>query len=264
MNETMFDNNWDDPSWDDIDTDGSTDTINTDNINNEVDTQQDNSDKQNKKETSINKHKQSKQYKNETIDNSKKDMILYILADKIQPGVLSYLRAYGLNVTAIFTNVDTARGYLLMQTNPTRIVIIDSGTGKFLTSTVRNELVDMIGVNGEDSKFTVFYTDNDLKQCAIDSLGKDAKNVEWLKFKSTAIVAAIMLKHNENYIIDADMNMEEAQYDESILCKLGEKCLYDTDSSISIGSPIITAEQISKNVLSEESDSIKKFNVVIK
>ena len=49
---------------------------------------------------------------------------------------------------------------MIMQMQPLRIVVIDSGTGKFITPTIRKDLIDMIGMADEDIDFTIFYTDS--------------------------------------------------------------------------------------------------------
>lgn len=232
----------------------------------ETDTQQTEVEADVKSNKKVKKSKKAKDTK-EIADNTanevveKPKMVLYMLLDKPIPGLLGYLRAFGLNVTAIFTNVDTARGYLLMQTMPTRVVVVDSGSGKFITTTIRKELIDMVGVNGEDSKFTVFYSDPSLKSDAVAEIGKEAKEIEWIKYKSTAVIAAIILSHNEEYIIDEMTKMEDDGAESNILSYTGEKCLNDLTDNI--GSPIITPEQIMSNIASSEAKALPAFEVVL-
>lgn len=152
------------------------------------------------------KAKNSKTSK-DTVDEQPKvkpDYILYVVSDRITHGTLPYMRNSGLKVTGIFDQIDVLRNKLLMQFNSVRIVVIDSGTGKFVTPTIRKELIDMIGVNDENIKFTVFYTDSVLKSDAMEELGKAAKSVEWIKYKGTPVVVATMLLHDENYVYDLD------------------------------------------------------------
>lgn len=205
--------------------------------------------------------KETQEYSNNTAQNSENivesEMVLYVITDKPIPGLLEYMRSFGLNVTAVFSQVDLARGYLLMQSLPTRVVIVDSGTGKFMTTTIRKELIDMIGVNGEDSKFTVFYSDSALKSDANSSLGKVAKSVEWIKYSNTAVMVASLLLHHEKYILDESTAMSESTVDDSILAYVGAKVECESDDKI--GVPIINSDLILKNVVQSNDDGLRGF-----
>lgn len=193
-------------------------------------------------------------------DEPKKDLVLYIIIDKKIPGLIGYMRSFGLNVTAIFDSVDEARGHLLMQAAPTRVVVVDTGSGKFMTTMIRNDIIDMLGVNGEDSLFTVFYSDSSLKSDAISTLGKEAKPIEWIRFTTTSVVVATMLSHHENYVYDQGTKMSEAVEDSSILGYKGQETPLAGPSD-NIGAPIITPEQIYKNMVESDQPGIPGFEL---
>lgn len=189
------------------------------------------------------------------------DLVLYIIIDKKIPGLIEYMRSFGLKVNAVFDNVSEARGYLLMQTDPTRVVIVDTGSGKFMTTMIRADLVDMMGVNSEDVLFTVFYSDPSLKHDAIASLGKEAKAIEWIKYSGSSVVVAAMLSHSENYIYDEATKMLESKVDKSILWFKGDETPLAVDSD-NIGAPIITPEQVYKNLVDSNQPGIPGFEPV--
>lgn len=187
----------------------------------------------------------------------KTDCILYVVTDKPTRGLVEYMRSCGLNVTNIYDNIADIRNILLMQFENTRIAIIDSGSGKFITPTIRKELIDMIGANDEDTRFTVFYTDSILKSDATSELGKAAKSIEWIKYQSTPIFVASMLCHeNENYVIDK-ANAYKERKEDSILAYIGDS---PKDCELEKLGPLsITAASVSKNVLDESAGCIRKF-----
>ena len=198
--------------------------------------------------------------KNEPIEPVKYDCILYIVTDRIIHGMVDYMRDCGLNVNNIFDNIETVRNMLLMQFNRCRIVVIDTGSGKFVTPTIRKELIDMIGVNDENLKFTVFYTDSVIKSDAMEALGKAGKSIEWVKYKTTPIVVAAMLSHaEENYIDDSMTRCSGEKTEDDILNSMGLPT-YGCELE-KMSPPIITASAIHKNVVEFEGDGIPKFNI---
>lgn len=211
----------------------------------------------NNKDKKEKKVKKSKETEEVAKPVEKKDCILYVVTDKPTRGLVEYMRSCGLNVTNIYDNIADMRNILLMQFENTRIAIIDSGTGKFITPTIRRELIDMIGANDDDTRFTVFYTDSILRSDANTELGKAAKTIEWIKYQSTPIFVASMLCHeNENYIIDKANEYKESKED-SILGYIGDSpknCELEK-----LGPLSITAASISKNVLDESAGCIRKF-----
>ena len=80
------------------------------------------------------KSKKVKRSKAEAVEDAEKpEMILYLIIDKPVHGILKYIRESGLKVSNMFSNIKEAKDAVLMQTEPTRIVVVDTGTGRFTT-----------------------------------------------------------------------------------------------------------------------------------
>lgn len=147
----------------------------------------------------------------------KKDMILYIIIDKPVFGLINYFRESGLKVSNIFSDITEAKNAVLMQSEPTRIVVIDTGLGRFTTTTMRAELIDMLGISDEQNKTTVFFTDSVLKVDTNRALGKSGKNIDWIRYQSTAIVAATILEYKEQYKYDMEDDVDLVSPENDIL-----------------------------------------------
>lgn len=145
------------------------------------------------------------------------DKILYIVIDKAIPGLINYFRECGVKVSNIFNDIVDAKNTVLMQSEPIRIVVIDTGMGKFTTTAMRAELIDMLGIADENSRTTVFFTDSALKVDTIRTLGKSSKKIDWIQYKSTAVVAGTILSYGENYIYDMEDDLDVVEKDRGAL-----------------------------------------------
>ena len=163
--------------------------------------------------------------------DNKEKVMLYLIADKEVPGMLEYFRERGLNISKLFTDIGEARSNLLLQENRIRIVIIDSGTGRFVSTIVRKELVDLIGISDEDNLFTVFYTDPVIKSSVLNDLSKELYTIDWFKFTTTVAVVATMLKYKEEYIPDDDYdNILDIDVDSALKNKVNPDNESDNDN----------------------------------
>ena len=152
---------------------------------------------------------EKQQAKEEVARAKQRDKILYIVIDKPVPGILNYLRESGLKVSKLFSDIGRAKNAVLMQDEPLRIVVIDTGVGAFTTTTMRKEMIDMLGMLDEENQISVFYTDSALKVDTLRTLGKSGKEIDWNQYKSTSIVAATILSYNENYKYDSMCDKDE-------------------------------------------------------
>ena len=134
----------------------------------------------------------------------KPKMMLYLVIDKPVEGLLNYFRMSGVNVSNIYSDISEAKNEVIMQSDPLRIVIVDTGLGKFTTTTMRAELIDMMGISDDQNRTTVFYTDSALKVDTLHTLGKSGKDIDWFKYQSTALVVATLLSYNEEYILNSE------------------------------------------------------------
>lgn len=192
---------------------------------------------------------------------------LYLVSDKVVPGLLEYLNDCGLAVTDIFDGVEPLKNTLLLQSSRARIVIIDSGTGRFISPNVRKELVDIIGMNDENLQFTIFYTDNILKSTTIQELGKMGKELEWVKYSSTVVVAAYLLMKHEKYNIRRKA-MSDAEYSQKT-DSLRNKLKYIKGSEVPNRKPealpqlTVNPDDIVAHFEGDTENEIQSFKVVI-
>lgn len=185
------------------------------------------------KEKAPKKKSNSSNDEEQVVVEEKQDRVLYLVTDKMIPGLLTYLRECGLNVSRIFDNIDKINAVLMMQSQKVRVVILDTGTGKFLTTSIRKDLIDMLGSSDDDVKFTVFYSDSALKIDTIYELGKVGKQINWIHYMSTPAVVANLLQSNENYIMSSPEKETPRETMESALMYVGD------DPGCDLAEPIV-------------------------
>lgn len=137
---------------------------------------------------------------NEEEHGIKKERLLYIVSDRVSRRFKEYVVDVGLNVEDIFSELESARDSMLLQFEDYRMVIVDTGTGKFTSVTARKELIDMIGIMDEQTSVSIFYTDEALKSEAKVQLGKKYKGIHWCKYEGTPKMVAEIMKLGEDYI----------------------------------------------------------------
>lgn len=225
---------------------------------------------QEKEEEEASKHskhsKHSKRKKTKKEDDGKPiNLILYIVADKANVGMASYCRNYGANVSRVFTNIAEARDNLLMQVEPFRVIVIDSGSGRFTNMGARKELIDLLGICDVDTRITVFYTDSAIKTDVELSDEVEDKKINWYKYRSTPDIVAHILQNSEkeNYILDANSN-DNIVVDESILNIKGLSV--KEGKKIDLGKPSITPDDIIFNMVNNKSTEgeLPKYDIKIR
>lgn len=203
---------------------------------------------------------------NDTTENIEKpkDLILYIIMDKSNPSTLQYYRECGINVSKIFTNINDAKDTLLMQINPVKILIVDTGTGRFSAMGSRKELLDLMGICDEDARISVYYTDTVIKSEVEYNESFEERNIHWHRFKSNTDVVAHLLRNvgKENYIYDNEDKDKVSETPEDILDFTGFKV--DEPKQINIGEPSITLNDIKVHMVDNESteDEIESYNII--
>lgn len=222
-------------------------------------------EKEAKKEKEVvSKHSKRKKSKKEE-DDKPINLILYIVADKAHVGMTSYCRNYGANVSRVFTNIAEARDSLLMQVEPFRVIVIESGTGRFTNMGARKELIDLLGICDVDTRITVFYTDSAIKTDVELSDEVEDKKINWYKYRSTPDIVAHILQNSEkeNYILDANSN-DNIVVDESILNIKGLSV--KEGKKIDLGKPSITPDDIIFNMVNNKSTEgeIPKYDIKIR
>lgn len=194
-----------------------------------------------------------------------RDLILYIIIDKANPAMLQYYRECGVNVSKIFTNINDAKDTLLMQVDPVKILIIDTGTGRFSAMGSRKELLDLMGICDEDAMISVFLTDTVIKSEVEYNESFETKKIHWYKFKSNTDVIAKLLqaKDKENYVYDDNDKDSIDDIPENVLDFKGFKA--KVDDGINIGNPTIDIFDIKVHMAenSDNSDEIPGYEIKI-
>ena len=194
-----------------------------------------------------------------------RDLILYIIIDKANPAMLQYYRECGVNVSKIFTNINDAKDTLLMQVDPVKILIIDTGTGRFSAMGSRKELLDLMGICDEDAMISVFLTDTVIKSEVEYNESFETKKIHWYKFKSNTDVIAKLLqaKDKENYVYDDNDKDSVDDIPENVLDFKGFKA--KVDDGINIGNPTIDIFDIKLHMAenSDNSDEIPGYEIKI-
>lgn len=189
----------------------------------------------------------------ETDENEVKDLVLYIIADKCNPGMLEYFRSYGANVSKIFTNIEEARDTLLIQVVQSRLVVLDTGTGRFTNMGTRKALIDLLGICDEDTRISVFYTDSVIKEEVSNAEEVEDKLITWHTYRSTADVLANILQNSkkENYIFDNEAASVDNTVDENCLNIKGLPVA--CEESMDLGLPSIRPDEIRINMVENDS-----------
>ena len=152
-----------------------------------------------------------------------------------------------------------------MQVEPFRVIVIDSGTGRFTNMGARKELIDLLGICDTDTRITVFYTDSAIKTDVELSDEVEDKKINWYKYRSTPDIVAHILQNSEkeNYILDANSN-DNIVVDESILNIKGLSV--KEGKKIDLGKPSITPGDIIFNMVNNKSTEgeLPKYDIKIR
>lgn len=187
----------------------------------------------------------------------KQKVSLFVLTDKLTPHTLEFARDSGLAVSNIFTSVDDLKSLLMTTFGVTRIVVVDSGTGRFVAPATRKDLIDAIGMADDDVKFTVFYTSNLLKEDAKNTLTDNSANVEWVPYKCTSVCVAVMLMHKaEEYVYDSVAYADAEKFEDDIMKRVGKdsRCKLD-EPSVSM----LNLANLYQRMFSDESKELPAF-----
>ena len=187
----------------------------------------------------------------------KQKVSLFVLTDKLTPHMMEFARDSGLAVSNIFTSVDDLKSLLMTTFGVTRIVVVDSGTGRFVAPATRKDLIDAIGMADDDVKFTVFYTSNLLKEDAKNTLTDNSDNVEWVPYKCTSVCVAVMLMHKaEEYVYDSVAYADAEKFEDDIMKHVGK------DSRCNLDEPSVSMLNLSnlyQRMFSDESKELPAF-----
>lgn len=187
----------------------------------------------------------------------KQKVSIFVLTDKLTPHMMEFARDSGLAVSNIFTSVDDLKSLLMTTFGVTRIVVVDSGTGRFVAPATRKDLIDAIGMADEDVRFTVFYTSNLLKEDAKNTLTDNSANVEWVPYKCTSVCVAVMLMHKaEEYVYDSVAYADAEKFEDDIMKHVGKDSRYNLDEpSVSM----LNLSNLYQRMFSDEGKELPAF-----
>ena len=124
----------------------------------------------------------------------KKQYVLYILTDNSSKELIEYFGNRGVTVAKEFYEIEDLRNELLMQVKPAKIVIIDSGTGKFTGVGARKKLIDLLGISSDTNRIVMFNTNKAIKSAVKGTPSLDEKNISWFDYKGTAYILLKLLE----------------------------------------------------------------------
>lgn len=189
----------------------------------------------------------------------KREYVLYIVTDKQADGLLSYFRYYGCKVSKVFTNIKDASEAVVMSMTPCKVVVIETGRGKFTSVSNRKNLMEVLSLGAEtdtsdgdyNNEVEIFYTDSIVKAEAKNSVEFDYKKLKWHKYSTTAVVLATLLQElkEEAYVYEYEDKEEIDKSDDLIKFK-GVPA--KTNERMDIGLPALRLFEI----LEHEGDNI--------
>lgn len=159
----------------------------------------------------------------------KREYVLYIVTDKQADGLLSYFRYYGCKVSKVFTNIKDASEAVVMSMTPCKVVVIETGRGKFTSVSNRKNLMEVLSLGAEtntsdedyNNEVEIFYTDSIVKAEAKNSVEFDYRKLKWHNYSTTAVVLATLLQElkEETYIYEYEDSEEIDKSDDLIKFK---------------------------------------------
>ena len=184
------------------------------------------------------------------------DRVLYVVMDKEIPDMGEFMRGLGIDVYAVYRDIEGVRNPLLMSSEPSRLVMLETGTGLLTSTKNREQLLDIVGMQDDETLITVFYTDDSIRRDAMRRLGKGNKAVEWVEYTTTLEAMAHILKYGERYILDEYASVGDDIGEGDMLKYTG--ILYDRD--IECTKDNLSREDLS-SLVSEELVGIESFSI---
>ena len=141
-----------------------------------------------------------------------KSTALFILSEKEIPGISEFAANEGIFIQEEFTSIEAAKIALLLEASISKIVIIETGLGKFVSMGNRKELIDLLGMcNGVDKSAIVFYTNSVLKSGALSELGRKNKGIQWEKYNTTTQVLDKLKDTNEKFVTHTEQTHRKTE-----------------------------------------------------
>lgn len=187
-----------------------------------------------------------------------KEMVLYVISDKDTNDLLTFMRECGLVVDRIFETIEDLKNALLFLDIPCRIVVIDSGSSKFSSISMRKELIDLLGIADEQNKISIYYTDNSIKSDAVSTLGKKHKDIDWAVYENTTSIIATLMTNGERYVYDYEDNIEMLD----LQCLLDSKGTHTNVEKDKAFKSELDMYSLQNSIDNENDEQIERFETV--
>lgn len=190
---------------------------------------------------------------------------ILLLTDRYHSNLIRYFRGCGINVKKVYTDLKQLRNAMLFAFGTVRVVIVDTGLGKFTNLTARGEINDILGMVEDTCRISFFYTDTISLNEAKESLEFNWKDIDWNKYISTASTVATILKtakkKNEIYILD-DTTLEEDELTwDSVMNGKGIEIFHKKKSKMTFARPVYDIDVIQENLYSDNYNRLEEFDV---
>lgn len=190
---------------------------------------------------------------------------LLLLTDRYHSNLLRYFRGCGLKVRKIYTDLKQLRNAVMFAYSTVRVVIVDTGLGKFTNLAARSEIKDILGMVEDSCRISFFYTDTISLNEAKDSLEFNWKDIDWHKYVSTADIAATILKtankKNEQYVLEDDSMDEDILDWDEVMNKKCIELFHKKKSKTPFGKPAYDIDIIQENLYSDKYVALESFDV---
>lgn len=209
----------------------------------------------------------SENFEKDTVEDDEEeedeDVVVYLVIDRQVTGLINYFRECGINISNIYNSIEGIRNKLIRQYGlACRIIIADTGLGKFTTTKIRQEIIDLLGACDENNKFTVFYTDSVLKMDAIGVIGKNKSGIDWFKYTSTIDMVVNILKYRESYKLGRLQDIDDTMASKTDLMNvMGVQTNIELEEPLEIKG--LSYEHLIKNMLESDTEQLVKYNIKI-
>lgn len=155
----------------------------------------------------FNKKAQEKEKQSET--SVIEDKTLILLLDNPKAGIISYLSQLGIEVKSLHTDVETLNMSLLSYTteDKCRVVVVDSGTGKFTSKEAEYNLYGLIDLlNPSIFSLTVLSTNKSFFKFVkntvnnINTSSETALNVDYVPYETIKTLVDTLKSYPERYM----------------------------------------------------------------
>lgn len=138
------------------------------------------------------------------------DKALVILIDNPKAGMVTYFNSLGIKIRALYKDLNELKMDLMFSEIPTRVIIADSGIGKFKIDKDISSLSDLIEIikNNKDSLSVITANKNLSKVISKivkrieknDKAEDDSLDIEYIRYDNISSILSVLEKYRERYI----------------------------------------------------------------